>query len=295
MSHHSKVKPCLTSTDIRNSKGVRRLAMLTAYDYLSAALLDQAGVDMVLVGDSLGMVMLGEKDTLPVTVDHIIHHCRAVSRAVSQALLVADMPFMSYETGVRDALRNAGRIMAEGGARALKLEGGLDIVPQVRALIAAGIPVIGHVGLTPQRAAALGGFKVQGKTAETAYGIVEDAIAMEEAGCFAVLLECVPSPLAEYITSLLSVPTIGIGAGAGCDGQVLVFHDMLGFGPPENSLRFVKRYADIGAEISRATKEYINDVRSGGFPAAEHSFSMPEEEMEKIKNRFGEQTRGTSV
>lgn len=268
----------MQSKSTEQNKGQRRLAMLTAYDAPSAALVDSAGVDMVLVGDSLGMAVLGRKDTLSVTMDEMVHHCRAVSSAVHHALVVGDMPFLSYESGPEHALRNAGRLMAEGGVRAVKLEGGSSVTPQVRALVTAGIPVMGHLGLTPQRCAVLGGFKVQGKSANAAQELCQDALALQEAGCFALVLECIPQEVAAQITRILAIPTIGIGAGAGCDGQVLVFHDLLGL-TQGHTPRFVKRYAALSDIIQQAVSAYVAEVREGVFPAAEHSFSMPQDQL----------------
>lgn len=271
----------LTAPDIKTTKGERKLTMLTAYDFPTAKLVDEAGIDMVLVGDSLGMVVLGYDDTIPVTLDEMAHHCRAVSRGVSRALVVGDLPFMSYETGPEQALASAGRLMKEGGVRAVKLEGGREVVPQTRALVQAGIPVVGHVGLTPQRIAELGGFKVQGKTAEAARIILEDAKALQAAGCFAVILEAIPAPMGRYITDALAVPTIGIGAGPHCDGQVLVIHDVLGlferFTP-----RFVKRYATLAKDVREAVGRYKDEVERGAFPGDEHSFSMDPDEEKKL-------------
>ncbi|SIO32216.1 3-methyl-2-oxobutanoate hydroxymethyltransferase [Halodesulfovibrio marinisediminis] len=275
------VKP-VTSLDIRQSKGNRKLTMLTAYDYSSATLVDECDIDMILVGDSLGMVMLGRDDTISVTVDEMVHHTKAVVRGAKRSLVVADMPFMSYEISVEDAMRNAARLFQEGGARAVKLEGGHTVVPQVKALVSAGIPVVGHIGLTPQRVASLGGFKVQGKTAEAANVLVEEAKALEAAGVFCIVLEAIPAPIAARITQELSVPTIGIGAGAECDGQVLVFHDLLGlfdrFVP-----KFVKQYANLRETAAAAISDYKREVEDGSFPAPEHSFAMPEHEKEKFE------------
>lgn len=282
MSAHADSKGApLSSFAVRESKGKRRLAVLTAYEYTAAFHADAAGVDIILVGDSLGMVMLGREDTLSVTLDECILHTRSVMRGTSRALVVTDMPFMSYETGVRDALVNAARLCAEGGVRAVKLEGGRDVVPQVAALVKAGIPVMGHLGLTPQRSAVLGGFKVQGKTAAAAVALYEDALALQDAGCFSVVLEAIPAPLAEAVTRRLDIPTIGIGAGAGCDGQVLVYHDMLGL-YPRFTPRFVKQYAQLGQAVQDAVAAYAEDVREGAFPAPEHSFTMKEEEAAKL-------------
>lgn len=271
----------LTAPDIMAAKGERKLTMLTAYDYPTARLVDEAGIDMILVGDSLGMVVLGYDDTIPVTLDEIVHHCRAVSRGVSSALVVGDMPFMSYEAGPEQALASAGRLMKEGGVRAVKLEGGREVTPQTKALVQAGIPVVGHVGLTPQRIAQLGGFKVQGKTAEAARIILEDAKALQAAGCFAVILEAVPASMGRFITEALAVPTIGIGGGPHCDGQVLVLHDVLGlferFTP-----KFVKKYANLAQDVREAVTQYKNEVESGVFPGVEHSFSMDPDEENKL-------------
>ncbi|MCL2123596.1 MAG: 3-methyl-2-oxobutanoate hydroxymethyltransferase [Desulfovibrionaceae bacterium] len=279
----------LTSMHIRNAKGRRRLAMLTAYDSGSAELLDSAGVDMILVGDSLGMVIMGRPDTLSVRLEDVLHHCRAVCSSPRRALVVADMPFMSYEADPQKALESAGRIFQEGGARAVKLEGGQEVLPQVRALVQAGIPVMGHLGLTPQRLAALGGFRIQGKSAQSATQLVQDALALEGAGCFSVLLECVPQELAAHVTRELAVPTIGIGAGADCDGQVLVFHDAMGANPGQ-PLRFVKRFANLHPVMLEAAKAYVAEVRGGSFPASEHSVSMSEEEHEEFIKLYGEDT-----
>jgi 3-methyl-2-oxobutanoate hydroxymethyltransferase len=277
----------LTSLHIRNAKGRRRLAMLTAYDSLTAGLLDSAGVDMMLVGDSLGMVIMGRPDTLSVSLDEVLHHCRAVCSGPRRALVVADMPFMSYEAGPRKALESAGRLFQEGGARAVKLEGGQEVLPQVRALVRAGIPVMGHLGLTPQRVAALGGFTVQGKSVQSAARLAQDALALEGAGCFAVVLECVPRELAAHVTGELAVPTLGIGAGADCDGQVLVFHDAMGMIPGQ-PLRFVKRFANLHPVMLEAAKAYVAEVREASFPASGHWASMPEEEREEFVRLYGE-------
>jgi 3-methyl-2-oxobutanoate hydroxymethyltransferase len=255
--------------------------MLTAYDSGSAELLDSAGVDMILVGDSLGMAVMGRPDTLSVRLEEVLHHCKAVCSGPRRALIVADMPFMSYEAGPQKALESAGRLFQEGGARAVKLEGGREVLPQVRALVRAGIPVMGHVGLTPQRVAALGGFRIQGKNAQSAARLVQDARALEEAGCFAVLLECVPRELAARVTGELAVPTIGIGAGADCDGQVLVFHDAMGMSPGQ-PLRFVKRFAHLHPVMLEAARAYVAEVREGAFPAPGHCVSMSEEEHEEF-------------
>ncbi len=268
----------VTALSVKNAKGKDKVSVITAYDYPSALMVDAAGVDVVLVGDSLGMVMLGGDDTLGVTLDAMIHHTAAVVRGVRRALVVADMPFMTYEPGPGEALAGAARIVRESGARAVKLEGGLTVLPQVEALVRAGIPVMGHVGLTPQRAATLGGFKVQGKTAVSAKAVLEDALALERAGCFSLVLEAVPAPLAKIITERLSIPTIGIGAGPHCDGQVLVLHDMLGM-TGGHVPRFVKQYARLAEAGGNAVAEYAREVRGGVFPGPEHSFTMPEAEL----------------
>ena len=262
-----------TVLDIQRFKDEgRRFAMLTAYDYLSARILDEAGIPILLVGDSLGMVMLGHPTTLPVTMEDMLHHAKAVARGARQALLVGDMPFMSYQASVDDAVRNAGRFVQEGGMHAVKLEGGGAVVEITRRLTEAGIPVMGHLGLTPQSVHQMGGFKVQGKTDAQAARILADAKALEKAGAFSLVLEGMPSKLAAEITHALRIPTIGIGAGPGCDGQVLVFHDMLGL-TTGKAPKFVKRYANLAEEISRAVTAYAEDVRTGKFPGPEHEYS----------------------
>jgi len=257
------------------------ITMLTAYDYPTALAIDQAGLDSILVGDSLGMVVLGYANTLPVTMEDMLHHSRAVARGAQFALLVGDMPFMSYQTDVRDAVRNAGRFLQEGGMDAVKLEGGRERTETVRAIIAAGIPVMGHLGLTPQSVNQLGGFRPQGREAAAARRLIEDAQILQDAGCFSIVLESVPARLASFITQRLEIPTIGIGAGIGCDGQVLVTHDLLGlfdrFTP-----KFVKKYANLHAEMARAFTEYKNDVEGCAFPGEEHSVEMPEEEWQAL-------------
>ncbi|KGG79422.1 3-methyl-2-oxobutanoate hydroxymethyltransferase [Caloranaerobacter azorensis H53214] len=260
----------------------RKITMLTAYDYSTAKLLDEAGVDSILVGDSLGMVMLGYENTIKVTIEDIIHHTKAVSRGVNRALIIADMPFLSYHVSVEDTIRNAGRLIKEGGAHAVKLEGGENIIEKVKALIDAQIPVCGHLGLTPQSVNMLGGFKVQGKSVEKARKIIEDAILLEKAGVFAIVLEAVPEPLAKIITEKVSVPTIGIGAGRYCDGQVLVSQDMLGMFS-DFTPKFVKRFRDLGKEIREGVKEYIKEVQEGKFPEEKHTFKMSQEIIDKLK------------
>jgi len=257
------------------------IVMLTAYDYPTAMAEDQAGVDVILVGDSLGMVVLGYENTLPVTMEEMLHHSRAVSRGAKSALLVGDMPFMSYQVSAEDALRNAGRFLQQGGMDAVKLEGGRERVDAVQAIIGAGIPVMGHLGLTPQSVHQLGGFRPQGRTASAAKRLLEDARLLEQAGCFSLVLESVPARLAELVSRRIAIPTIGIGAGVGCDGQVLVTHDLLGlfdrFTP-----KFVKKYANFHAEMQRAFAEFKSDVESKQFPAAEHSVEMVDAEWEVL-------------
>lgn len=258
-----------------------RISMLTAYDFSTARLEDEAGVNMILVGDSLGMVMLGYEDTLSVTMEDMLHHTKAVARGAKNAMVIADMPFMSYQTSVYDAVRNAGRLIKEGRAHAVKLEGGASVSGQIRAITDAQIPVMAHIGLTPQSVNAFGGFRVQGKTEERARQLIEEAKIVEEAGAFAVVLECVPALLAEKITKSVKIPTIGIGAGAGCDGQVLVYQDMLGmYG--EFVPKFAKKFADAGELMKNAFKEYINEVKSGAFPSEEHTFKIAPEIIEKL-------------
>ena len=260
----------------------RRFAMITAYDYPSARLAEQAGIPIILVGDSLGSVVLGYDSTVPVTMDDVVYHTRAVVRATEKAIVVADMPFMSYQASADDAVRNAGRLLQEGGATAVKLEGGSHVVPLVRRMVEVGIPVMGHLGLTPQSVNQFGGHKVQGKTPAAAAKLVNDARALEEAGAFAVVLETIPAPLAKMVTERLSVPTIGIGAGPGCDAQVQVFHDLLGFYDDRRPLKHAKRYAVLGETIRNAVGEYIAEVESGAFPTAEHSFDMDDATLREL-------------
>ena len=258
-----------------------KLTMLTAYDYSTAKMVDEAGIHSILVGDSLGMVCLGYEDTLSVTMEDMIHHTKAVARGAKEALVIADMPFMSYQTSVYDAVVNAGRLIKEGRAQAVKLEGGKEVCPQIEAIVKASVPVCGHIGLTPQSIHAFGGFKVQGKGEEAAKKLLEEAQAVEEAGAFAVVLECVPEALAELISKKISIPTIGIGAGAGCDGQVLVYQDMLGmyadFAP-----KFVKVFATVGGEMKKGFAAYKKEVQDGTFPAKEHTFKMDESILDKL-------------
>lgn len=258
-----------------------KITMLTCYDYSMAKLMDQAGIQMLLIGDSLGQVILGYEDTLPVTMEDMIHHTRAVSRGAKEAFVLADMPFMSYQTSVYDAVYNAGRLMKEGHANGVKLEGGAGVCEQIKAIVAASIPVCAHIGLTPQSVNAFGGFKVQGKSEEAARKLLLDAKAVEEAGAFMVVLECVPAKLAEMIARELTIPAIGIGAGAGCDGQVLVYQDMLAmftdFKP-----KFVKQFANVGDLMKQAFADYTKEVKEGTFPAAEHTFAISDEVLEKL-------------
>ncbi|HHV72124.1 MAG TPA: 3-methyl-2-oxobutanoate hydroxymethyltransferase [Clostridia bacterium] len=270
----------ITQLQEMKKKG-EKISMVTAYDYSMAKLVDEAGLEMILVGDSLGMVVLGYDTTIPVTLDDMIHHAKAVTRGAKSSLVVADLPFLSYQISTEQALQSARRMMQEAGVQALKLEGGSEIAPTVRALVNAGVPVMGHLGLTPQAVNQLGGFKVQGKDLKGAKKIIKDAEALEEAGAFAIVLECVPAPLAKIITERLSIPVIGIGAGNGCDGQVLVINDLLGFFN-DFTPKFVKRYGEFGKQIVEALKLYKQEVSSGQFPAAEHCFSMQEETLSKL-------------
>lgn len=264
-----------------------RITMLTAYDYPTALAIDQAGIDSILVGDSLGMVVLGYENTLPVTMQDMLHHCRAVARGARTALLVGDMPFMSYQASVEQAVRNAGRFLQEAGMDAVKLEGGRARLEAIRAIVETGIPVMGHLGLTPQSVHQFGGFRSQAKTHQAAQRLLEDASLLQEAGCFSIVLEAVPTRLAQLASEQLEIPTIGIGAGAGCDGQVLVTHDLLGlfdrFTP-----KFVKKYAEFHAEMARAFGAYRDEVLNGYFPTEEHSIDMPEAEWQALLAEIGE-------
>jgi 3-methyl-2-oxobutanoate hydroxymethyltransferase len=287
----SDINPILNAKGISSKKTIRifsqkkergePITILTGYDYSTALALDEAGIDAILVGDSLGMVVLGYENTLPVTMEEMLHHCRAVARGAKAAFLVGDMPFLSYQVSAQEAVRNAGRFLKEGGMDAVKLEGGRERLDAILAIIGAGIPVMGHLGLTPQSVHVLGGFRPQGRTTETARRMLEDALLLEEAGCFSLVLESIPARLAEIISKRISIPTIGIGAGARCDGQVLVVHDLLGlydrFTP-----KFVKQYAHLHKEILSAFGEYIFDVTERRFPAEEHSVEMPDEEWESF-------------
>lgn len=255
--------------------------MLTAYDYSTAKLMDEAGVNSILVGDSLGNVMLGYEDTISVTMEDMIHHGAAVARGAKEALVIIDMPFMSYQTSVYDAVVNAGRLMKEGRCGAVKLEGGQEVCPQIKAIVDAGIPVCAHIGLTPQSIHAFGGFKVQGKSEEAARKLLEDAEAVQNAGAFAVVVEAIPKKLADLITEKLRIPVIGIGAGNGCDGQVLVYQDLLGMFS-DFTPKFVKRYANVGEVMKGAFREYIKEVGSGAFPSEEHEYKIDDDVIEKL-------------
>jgi 3-methyl-2-oxobutanoate hydroxymethyltransferase len=278
-----------TAVTLREKRDRREpITMVTAYDFPTARLADEAGFDAILVGDSLAMVVLGHPDTLAVTMDEMLHHARAVRRGAERALLIGDMPFMSYQAGEDEALRNAGAFLKEAGMEAVKLEGGRPVASVARRIVRAGIPVQGHIGLTPQSVNALGGWKVQGRTAAAARTLLEDALALEDAGCFSLVLESVPDRVAALITERLHIPTIGIGAGPGTSGQVLVVHDVLGlfdrFMP-----RFVKRYAELGDAARSALEAFRADIQSGAFPAAEHSYAMDDEEWRAFLESIGEQ------
>lgn len=259
-----------------------KISMLTCYDYSTAKIMDAAGLDMLLVGDSLGNVILGYEDTISVTMEDMIHHTSAVSRGAKNAMVVADMPFLSYQTSVYDAVVNAGRLMKEGRAGAVKLEGGKVVCEQIKAIVNASIPVVAHLGMTPQSVNTLGGFKVQAKTLETARQLIEEAKAIEQAGAFAVVLECVPAKLAQLISKTLTIPTIGIGAGAGCDGQVLVYQDMLGMFA-DYKPKFVRKFADVGKVMQEAFVLYQEEIQNGNFPAQEHTFTISDEIIEKLE------------
>lgn len=273
----------VTTATIRQKRENKELiSMITAYDYSSAKIVDAAGIDMILVGDSLGMVILGYKDTLSVTLADMIHHGKAVVRGTKRAMVVVDMPFMTYHISREEALRSAGRVIQETGAAAVKLEGGREIKKTVKRITAAGIPVMGHLGLTPQSVAQMGGYKVQGKDLKTAQKMIDDALALEEAGIFSLVLECVPWQLAKAMQEKLTIPTIGIGAGRYCDGQVLVFHDVLGL---QSGLRpkFVKQYIHLEETMRLAVENYIKDLKDGSFPEDKHTFTMPEDVLHRLK------------
>lgn len=272
----------ITTTTFHDKKvSGDKITVLTAYDYSMARLLDEAGIDCILVGDSLGMTMLGYEDTLSVTMDDMIHHTKAVRRGTKNAMVVADMPFLSYHISDEEAVRNAGRFIKEAGANAVKLEGGFAVQSKIEAIVAAQIPVMGHIGLTPQSVNMFGGFKVQGKTETQARKLIEEAKLLEAIGCYSIVLECVPEKLARLITEQLSIPTIGIGAGAGCDGQVLVIQDMLGM-YTDFTPKFVKQYANLKESIENAVSHYCEDVKSGQFPEEKHTFKMDEAVIEKL-------------
>ncbi len=280
----------VTITRLREMKGRgEKICMLTAYDFSTARFLDEVGIPVILVGDSLGMVALGHQSTIPVTLDEMLHHTRAVVRGSEHALIVGDMPFMTYHTSIPDAIRNAGRFLQEGGCQVVKLEGGQRMADTIRHIVDCGIPVMGHIGLTPQSINQLGGFKVQGKNPAAAIGLLEDARALEAAGVFAIVLECVPAPLAKLITETVSVPTIGIGAGVHCDGQVQVIADLLGlfsdFVP-----KHAKQYAKLGEAIKQAVNEYMNDVLTGSFPTDKESFPMDESVIAEITDKEAART-----
>jgi 3-methyl-2-oxobutanoate hydroxymethyltransferase len=263
----------------------QKLAMVTAYDFPSGRIADEAGVELVLVGDSAGMVVLGNESTVPVTMDELLMLTRAVVRGAKRPLVIADMPFGSFQASDESAVENAVRFVKEAGADAVKLEGAGPTLSRVQAIVGAGVPVMGHVGLTPQSATMLGGFKAQGRTADKAERLYEDALALEAAGCFAIVLEAVPAPVAARVTEALEVPTIGIGAGAECDGQVLVWHDLLGLYAGK-APRFVKRYADLAGEARRALEAYVEDVREGRFPEEQHTYTIPDEELAAFEARL---------
>ena len=284
----SETRRKITTLAFRKKKTLGEpITMLTAYDYPTALAIDQAGIDSILVGDSLGMVVLGYPNTLPVTMEDMLHHCRAVARGAQYALMIGDMPFMSFQASPQEAVRNAGRFLQEAGMDAIKLEGGRERLDAIRMIISAGIPVMGHLGLTPQSVNQFGGFRPQGRDAAAAQILLEDALLLQEAGCFGLVLESVPARLATLISERLEIPTIGIGAGGGCDGQVLVTHDLLGlfdrFTP-----KFVKKYADLHGEMARAFAQYKTDVENCAFPAQEHIVEMKEEEWEALMAAIGE-------
>jgi len=287
MSAQIESKKTTILTFQQKKKRGEPITVLTAYDYATASAVDRVGIDCILVGDSLGMVVLGYPSTLPVTMDDMLHHCRAVARGAQNALLVGDMPFMSYQASPEEALRNAGKFLQSAGMDAVKLEGGRAMADTIAKIVGAGIPVMGHLGLTPQSVNQFGGYHAQGRTASAAKQIVEDARILEQAGCFAIVLEAIPARVAELISKRIAIPTIGIGAGAGCDGQVLVSHDLLGlfdrFKP-----KFVKRYANLHAEMARAFAEYKADVAARAFPATEHTFSIDDAEFAELLKDLGD-------
>lgn len=278
----------VTILDLKRKKeSGEPITMLTAYDYPTGLQVDQAGIDIILVGDSLAMVVLGHENTVTVTMDEMLHHCKAVARGARNPLLVGDMPFMSYQVDVKEAIRNAGRFLKEGGMDVIKLEGGQDMAPTVKAIVDAGIPVMGHIGLTPQTISKLGGYRVQGKDVATAKALIDDALALEQAGAFSLILEAIPGPVAKIITERVTIPTIGIGAGPDCDGQVLVTHDLIGlfdrFVP-----KFVRQYAQVFPLIVEALEAYRDDVIAGTFPGPEHGYAMSEEALQALLDALGE-------
>ncbi|MBO4865236.1 MAG: 3-methyl-2-oxobutanoate hydroxymethyltransferase [Ruminococcus sp.] len=273
------------STLLKQKQSGDRITMLTAYDYTTARIIDECGVNSILIGDSLGMVMLGYENTLAVTMEDMIHHTRAVARGAKNAFIVADMPFMSYQVSVNEAVANAGRLIKEGGANAVKLEGGAEVCEQIRAIVNASIPVVAHLGLTPQSVNVFGGFKVQGKSLDNARKLVEDALRIQEAGACAVTLEGIPAKLAELITKKLFIPTIGIGAGNGCDGQVLVYQDMLGL-TLGHTAKFVKKFADVGDVMRKGISDYIEEVKNGTFPSEEHTYAIDDDVIAVIAKEF---------
>lgn len=269
------------STLLKQKQSGDKITMLTAYDYTTAKIIDECGVNAILIGDSLGMVMLGYENTLPVTMEDMIHHTAAVSRGAENAFIVADMPFMSYQVSVQEAVVNAGRLIKEGGANAVKLEGGAEVCDQIRAIVNASIPVVAHLGLTPQSVNAFGGFKVQGKSLDKAKKLIEDALMIQEAGACAVVLEGIPAKLADIITKKLFIPTIGIGAGNGCDGQVLVYQDMLGL-TTGHTAKFVKRFADLGDMMRKGINDYITETKNTAFPSEEHTYAIDDDIINKL-------------
>ncbi len=274
----SKSKVTIFDLQLKKDEGIP-ITMLTAYDYSSGLYVDRAGVDVILVGDSLAMVMLGISSTIPITMEQMLHHCRAVARGASRSFLVGDMPFMSYQADLSEAVHNAGRFLKEGEMESVKLEGGQEVGKTIEAIVKAGIPVMGHIGLTPQSISKLGGYKVQGKTARAATRLLQDAVSLEEAGCYAIVLEAVPAQVAGIISNRIHIPTIGIGAGVGCDGQVLVYHDLLGifdrFTP-----KFVRKYANLAPIINAAISEFVSDVENKNFPAEEHTYPISDDELQ---------------
>ncbi len=282
----SRKKITILNLKSKKEKG-KSITMLTAYDYPTGLLVDQAGIDIILVGDSLAMVVLGHENTVAVTMDEMLHHCKAVARGAKNPLLVGDMPFMSYQVDVKEAIRNAGRFLKEGGMDVVKLEGGRDMAPTVKGIVDAGIPVMGHIGLTPQTISKLGGYRVQGKDVATAKALIDDGLALEEAGAFSLILEAIPGPVARLITERVGIPTIGIGAGPDCDGQVLVTHDLIGlfdrFVP-----KFVKQYTNTFSSIIEALESYRDEVVAGTFPGPEHGYSMSDEALQALLKEFGE-------